>query len=159
MCIKNSSCRCGNLEIAIKQDHEQKLKQVFERYFVVELYHFISDAYKVIELKDEHHYSKRMNHLVQEYLLDNSPNSINVKNERLKLEFMSLYDEHIDDLESAKVTLDNKLAELTRDVQFLAYQNLSHDDYFIKAMEPVDKSNSMKEKNDKSSKCSGCTIL
>ncbi len=159
MCTKSSSCLCHHLEIAIKQDDTKELKAIFESYYIDELYNFLSDAYKLIETQDRHQFAVSMNELVINYLLEKSPNSINVQRERTKKDFMDLYDEKIDDLEAEKSSVITQLIPLVQDVQHLAYQNLSNIDSFNDFIKKIDKANTIDMEDDKSHKRRGCQIL
>ncbi|MCW8442531.1 hypothetical protein [Fluoribacter gormanii] len=147
------------MEIAIKQDDTKKLKAIFGTCYVDELYNFLSDAYKLCQINENHKFATSINRLVKNYLLEKSPKSINVQNERIKKGFMDLYDEKIDDLESAKLLLTEKLILLIKDVQHLAYQNLSHLDSFRDCLETVDKSNTIAVEDKKAHNRRECCIL
>ena len=159
MCVNSSNCLCHHLEMAIKQDKTEELKAIFANYHIGELYNFILDAYKLLEIRDDHKYATGMSKLVKNYLLDNSTDSINVKNECIKKDFMSLYDEKIDDLGTARSLLNEKLLSLIHDVQYLVYQNLSGMDSFNKYLAIANDESIGDLKHVKSHKRSGCTIL
>ncbi|MBL7481410.1 hypothetical protein [Legionella bononiensis] len=159
MCINSSDCLCHHLEMAIKQDKTEELKVIFTSYYIGELYNFILDAYQLLEIRDGHKYADGMSKLVKNYLLDNSADSINVKNESIKTDFMSLYDEQIDDLGTARSLLNDKLLTLIHDVQYLAYQNLSGMDSFNNCLAKANDESIGDMKNVKSHRRSGCTIF
>lgn len=159
MCTKSSGCLCHHLEIAIKKDDKKKLKVIFDSYYIDELYNFLLDAYEVIETLDGHKFATRMDALVKNYLLEKSPNSINVTRDRIREDFMDIYDEKIDDLISAKSSLKEKLIPLIQDVQHLAYQNLSSIDSVNSCLEKIDNANAIDMEDTKSHKRRGCTIL
>ncbi|PWY56930.1 hypothetical protein DGG96_04205 [Legionella qingyii] len=159
MCTKSLNCICHHLEIAIKQDVTKELKAMFDTCYVDELYNFLTDAYQLLQIKANHKFATSINKLVKDYLLEKSPKSINVESERIKKGFMDLYDENIDDLESAKLLLTEKLILLIQDVQHLAYQNLAHIDSFRDCLEKVDKSNTIAGEDKKAHNRRGCNIL
>ncbi|KTD43289.1 hypothetical protein [Legionella quateirensis] len=159
MCFKSSNCLCHYLEQAIKQDKTQELKAIFTSYYLDEHYNFILDAYRLLEIRSDNKYTAEMNQLVKNYLLDRSAESINVKNEYVKRDFMSLYDEKIDDLGSARSSLNEKLLLLIKDVQYLVYQNLSGMDSFDNYLAKTKKESMDDLNNVKSHKRSGCTII
>ncbi|MCW8471023.1 hypothetical protein OQJ19_10235 [Fluoribacter gormanii] len=159
MCTRSSSCICHHLEIAIKQDNTKELKAVFDNCYVDELYNFLSDSYQLLQIKANHKFATSLNKLVKDYLLEKSPKSINVVNERIKKGFMDLYDDNIDDLESAKLLLAEKLILLVEDVQHLSYQNLCHIDSFRDFIEKVDTSRTIAVEDKKAHNRRGCTIL
>lgn len=159
MCTKSHSCICHHLERAIKQDETKELKAIFDTCYVDELYNFLLDSYRLLQIKGNYKFAASMHKLVKNYLLEKSPKSINVQNERVKKDFMKLYDEKIDDLEAAKPLLHEKLTLLIQDVQHLAYQNLSHLDSFRNCLEKIDKSDAIAVEDKKARNRKGCTIF
>ncbi|MCW8410110.1 hypothetical protein OQJ13_14110 [Legionella sp. PATHC035] len=159
MCIRSHGCICHHLEKAIKQDDKKKLKVIFATVYIDELYDFLLDSYKLLQIEGYYKYVVSMNKLVKTYLLDKSPKSINVQNDQVKKDFMDLYDEKLDDLPAAKRLLHEKLSLLIQDVQHLAYQNLSHLDSFTNCLENVDQSNAMAVEDKKAHHRRGCLIL
>lgn len=131
MCIHIPTCLCHYMEIAIKEDHTKQFKQFFDNQCIDEIYHFLLDAYLLIETNSNSKFVIELNKLVQTYLLEYSSQSINVQNDRVKKEFLGLYDTEIDDLLSAKSSLQEKLILLIKDVQTLAYKNLAGDESFM----------------------------
>ncbi|MCW8398203.1 hypothetical protein OQJ26_05280 [Legionella sp. PATHC038] len=159
MCIRSHRCICHHLEKVIKQDNKNELKAIFDTTYIDELYDFLRDAYRLLQIEGNYKFAASMNKLVKTYLLEKSPRSINVQNEQVKKDFMDLYDERIDDLKAAKRLLHEKLTLLIQDVQHLAYQNLSHIDFFRNCLEKVDKSNAIAQEDKKAHHRSGCIIL
>ncbi|MCL9684999.1 hypothetical protein [Legionella maioricensis] len=145
--------------MAIKRDKTKELKAVFNSYYIGDQYNFLLDAYQLLEIQDGHKFATGMNKLVENYLLENSAEAINVKNEHIKMDFMSLYDEHIDDLGSARSSLNERLLLLTQDVQFLVYQNLSGMAPFDNCLAKANEESMGDMKNVKSHKRSGCNIF
>lgn len=165
MCVKFSHCICHQLELAIKQDDTKELKEVFNNYYINEIYEFLLEAYALVDNSDSNQFANELSELVKNYLVSTSPNSINVQNERLKKKFMDLYDDNIDDLNSAKKPLTEKLTMIIQDVQHLVYQNCSSVDVFKNCLEKIDKEHDsatqhISDMSDKKPRFRmGCTVL
>ncbi|WP_298625829.1 hypothetical protein [uncultured Legionella sp.] len=123
---KTASCLCHLIQPLLIADKEQNVRTTyFVPYAIEECYDFLKEAYALITLKVKiNEVSSKLQKLVDDYLTNESPKSINVNNEQYKKEFLTAYEQFCSQ-KIKKMELYVKLETLINDIQKLVYNNTS----------------------------------
>lgn len=128
-------CQCHLIEYAVLEDSTKAFRAAFfEGSRTTELYDFLVDAYALFQYRVTTDLPGKFHELVTKYVNQDAENSINVSEEKYRLNFLATYEEwKTNPKKSTQLYID--LKSLINNVQKLIYTNFSDNSDFLSVLD------------------------